>query len=310
MITLTIGKHLFELLITQRQRQVLCRPNPPLVLARYLNKDRFQKSQAYGLAKAKFRQASGLYYAAVQVLSLRANFLAKIWHLSGQIRLQCAPSWCSGHISQSVLFAVLYIASEMVQSLPIQLWEIFILEERFGFNKQSLRLFLSDQAKTLLITSTILVPTVLAFLAIINATGDYFAIYLGIAALGIRAFVMTIHPVVIVPLFFKLSPLEDQSLKSNLMAVCDKLSFPLTKVYVVDGSSRTSHSNAFFFGFPWQKNIVIFDTLLQQMGVNEIVAVIAHELGHWSLGHTARLFIISQVSFLLLLGYLISKGLD
>lgn len=107
---------------------------------------------------------------------------------------------------------------------------------------------------------------------------------------------ITVYPIAILPLFNKLSPLQPGDLKIGVEGLAKRLSFPLHELYVIDGSKRSAHSNAYFFGLPWKKHIVIYDTLIEKSQTEEVVAVLAHELGHWSLGHTTRLFGISQVS--------------
>jgi len=108
---------------------------------------------------------------------------------------------------------------------------------------------------------------------------------------------ITIYPIAILPLFNKLSPLEEGKLKTDVEDLAKKLKFPLKELYVIDGSKRSAHSNAYFFGLPWKKHIVIYDTLIEKSENEEVVAVLAHELGHWSLGHTTKLFGISQAHF-------------
>lgn len=106
---------------------------------------------------------------------------------------------------------------------------------------------------------------------------------------------ITVYPIAILPLFNKLSPLEPGRLKDGVEGLAKRLNFPLSELYVIDGSKRSAHSNAYFFGLPWKKHIVIYDTLIEKSESEEVVAVLAHELGHWSLGHTTKLFGISQV---------------
>jgi len=129
-------------------------------------------------------------------------------------------------------------------------------------------------------------------------TGNQFFYYLWMFAAGLQAFMITIYPIAILPLFNKLSPLENGSLKSGVEDLAKRLKFPLHELYVIDGSKRSAHSNAYFFGLPWKKHIVIYDTLIEKSEEQEVIAVLAHELGHWSLGHTTRLFGIAQVHFL------------
>jgi len=108
-------------------------------------------------------------------------------------------------------------------------------------------------------------------------------------------FMMTIYPVVIMPMFNKYEPLKDGELKTSIYALADRIKYPLNKLFVMDGSKRSSHSNAFMFGFGKNKRIVLFDTLLTQVSDDEILAILGHELGHWKLGHTLSNFVITQL---------------
>lgn len=139
------------------------------------------------------------------------------------------------------------------------------------------------------------VPAGWAFLKIIQKTGDKFFYYLWLFALGVQLFAITIYPIVIVPLFNKLTPLEPGPLKEAVEALAQRLNFPLSELQVIDGSKRSAHSNAYFTGLPWKKKIVIYDTLIEKSNTKEIEAVLAHELGHWKMGHTTKLLLISQV---------------
>lgn len=182
--------------------------------------------------------------------------------------------------------------------LPPSIYHTFVLEEKFGFNKQTPKLFVTDFLKGQML-SFVLVPPILAgFLKIIESTGNQFFFYLWAFAAGIQVFMISVYPVVILPLFNKLSPLEEGKLKTDTEELAKKLKFPLHELNVIDGSKRSSHSNAYFFGLPWKKHIVIFDTLIEKSQPEEVVAVLGHELGHWSLGHTTKLFGISQAHIL------------
>lgn len=144
---------------------------------------------------------------------------------------------------------------------------------------------------------TLTPPILAAFLKIIQKTGNGFFFYLWAFGAALQIFMITVYPITILPLFNKLSPLEPGKLKSGVEALASQLKFPLQELYVIDGSKRSAHSNAYFFGLPWKKHIVIYDTLIEKSEPEEVVAVLAHELGHWSLGHTTRLFAISQAHF-------------
>jgi STE24 endopeptidase len=138
-------------------------------------------------------------------------------------------------------------------------------------------------------------PILAGFLKIIQAFGNNFFYYLWVFAIAVQMFMITVYPIAILPLFNKLEPLKPGELKTAVEALAEKLKFPLKKLYVIDGSKRSAHSNAYFFGLPWAKHIVIYDTLIDKSDTQEVVAVLAHELGHWSLSHTTKLFGIAQV---------------
>ena len=138
-------------------------------------------------------------------------------------------------------------------------------------------------------------PLLSAFLKIIQVTGTQFFYYLWVFGIVVQLFAITIYPIFILPLFNKLSPLEPGELKTGVEKLASGLNFPLKELYVIDGSKRSAHSNAYFFGLPWKKHIVIYDTLIEKSEPQEVVAVLGHELGHWSLNHTTKLFGIAQV---------------
>lgn len=127
--------------------------------------------------------------------------------------------------------------------------------------------------------------------------GESFYIYLWAFTFAFSVFMMTIVPVVIMPMFNKYEPLKDGSLKTSIYELAGKLNYPLKNLFVMDGSKRSSHSNAFMFGFGSNKRIVLFDTLMEQVSNDEILAILGHELGHWKLGHTLTNFAVTQVYF-------------
>ncbi len=242
---------MFEAFITLRQCRILCSPTPPAVLKKVIGQETFAKTQRYGLAKARFSLGSGLWYTTIKYLYLRFDILTNFWHLSGVLVSKWAPAdWAASPACQSVLFAVLYLAANMAESVPPQLYQTFVIEQSFGFNRQSVAGFVADQIKTFAISTTFLIPAVTGFLHVIGRTGDRFAVYLGLGALGLRIFIITVYPDFILPMFYKMSPLEGKEYKNKIMALTTKLLFPLTKLYVANGSSRSTHSNAFFFGLP------------------------------------------------------------
>jgi STE24 endopeptidase len=179
--------------------------------------------------------------------------------------------------------------------MPFSYYHSFVLEEKFGFNKMTVKLWITDMLKGHALTIAFGIPIGSAFLSIIKRTGQGFFYYLWMFMLVVQISAITVYPILIVPMFNKLEPLKAGALKDGVEALASKLKFPLGELQIIDGSKRSSHSNAYFTGLPWKKKIVIYDTLLEKSSDKEVEAVLAHELGHWKMGHTTRLLLISQV---------------
>ena len=195
----------------------------------------------------------------------------------------------------SLVFLFVFSIAQIVLGLPISYYSTFVLEEKFGFNKQTVKLWIMDMIKGLGLGIALGGPFLSGFLAIIQKTGNSFFYYLWLFAIGVQVFAITVYPIAILPLFNKLSPLEEGKLKTGVEDLAKRLKFPLSELYVIDGSKRSAHSNAYFYGLPWKKHIVIYDTLIEKSETEEVVAVLAHELGHWGLSHTTKLLGVSQV---------------
>ncbi|KAH6688998.1 CAAX prenyl protease [Plectosphaerella plurivora] len=294
----SVGQYVFESLLSLRQYKVLGKTKPPAVLANEVSQEVFDKSQAYGRAKIQYELVNGLWGQIQNIAFIHFDVLPKLWSLTGDLLLKFAPARFTGEISHSIVFVLSFVVIQQILSLPSSVYHTFVLEQKFGFNKQTPKLFVTDMLKSNLLTFILTPPILAGFLTIIKKTGNQFFFYLWLFAAGLQMFMITIYPIAILPLFNKLSPLEDGELKQNVEALAAKLKFPLHELFVIDGSKRSAHSNAYFFGLPWKKHIVIYDTLIEKSEPQEVVAVLAHELGHWGLGHTTRLFGISQLHFI------------
>jgi len=214
--------------------------------------------------------------------------------LTGIWVTQYLPSRFQGEITHSLIFAFTYSFAETLLGLPFSYYHHFVLEEKYGFNKQTLSLFFTDLVKGQALSLAFGIPLGAAFLKIIQKTGDQFFFYLWAFTLVVQLGAITIYPILIVPLFNKLTPLEPGQLKDRVEALAQRLKFPLGELQVIDGSKRSAHSNAYFTGLPWKKKIVIYDTLIEKSEIKEVEAILAHELGHWSMGHTTKLLGISS----------------
>ena len=261
--------------------------------------EKFAKSQAYGLDKINFGMIASTYDTFESVIFLLVGFLPYMWDLAAKLGDEYF-GWSSEEeheIKISLIFLALVTVVGTITSLPFELYSTFEIERKHGFNKQTLGLFVSDKIKSLALTFIIGGPFTALLLWIIKAGGEYFYVYVWGFLFCFSLFMMTIVPTVIMPMFNKYEPLSDGSLKTRVFELAGQLKYPLTKLFVMDGSKRSSHSNAFMFGFGSNRRIVLFDTLLTQVKEDEVLAILGHELGHWKLGHTLSNFWVTQIYF-------------
>ncbi|KAF8631662.1 hypothetical protein AX17_005063 [Amanita inopinata Kibby_2008] len=285
---------IFESYLVLRQYPLYSKKEPPKALAPHFEKGVFEKSQNYGKDKAKFALFSGLYKQCLDSVMLQFGFYAWSWSVAGQLlaKVGYGPEY---EISQSIAFVfVLYFLST-VPTLPLSVYSTFVLEEKHGFNKTTPRLFFVDLLKGWAVAFAFGSPFLAAFLYIFKWAGDRFVPWLMAFMISFQLIMVIVYPTVIQPLFNKLSPLPKSDLRTRIENLASKLKFPLKHLYEIDGSKRSSHSNAYFFGLPWSKHIVVFDTLIQQSKPEEVEAVLAHELGHWYFLHPTKMMAISQL---------------
>ncbi len=194
-----------------------------------------------------------------------------------------------------------------VLDLPFGYYRQFVLEQRFGFNKMTVGLWLGDMVKGVLIGAAIGLPLIWVVLTLMDKTGPLWWFYAWLVWSGFQLLMMVLYPTVLAPLFNKFTPLADDSLKARIEGLMTRVGFASKGLFVMDGSKRSAHGNAYFSGFGANKRIVFFDTLLERLAPQEIEAVLAHELGHFKLKHIVKrivvLFAVS-LAFLALLGYL------
>lgn len=186
----------------------------------------------------------------------------------------------------AMIFSVMVVSG--LVDLPFSLYRQFVVEERFGFNRMTLGLFLSDLGKQIVLALLIGTPIVLAVLWLMAAMGERWWLYVWLFWSAVNLLILFIYPTWIAPLFNKFSPLEDSEMKSRIEALLKRCGFQSKGLFVMDGSKRSSHGNAYFTGFGRSKRIVFFDTLLSRLQPTEIEAVLAHELGHFSHRHVAK----------------------
>ena len=218
-------------------------------------KSKFEKSQAYGLDKINFGMFASTYETLESVAFLLLGFLPYAWDKS----LAFGNSWFGwtgeDEIKISLVFLAIITVVGTITGLPFELYSTFNIEKKHGFNKQTYGLFFTDKIKSLILTFLIGGPFIALLLKIIKMGGDYFYMYVWGFMFVFSVFMMTIVPVFIMPLFNKYEPLPDGDLKTQIYQLADRLKYPLKKLFVMDGSKRSSHSNAFMFGFGSNKRI-------------------------------------------------------
>lgn len=195
--------------------------------------------------------------------------------------------------------------------LPFSLYRTFVIEERFGFNKMTPRLFVVDLVKGALLGAAIGLPVLAAVLWLTERMGEYWWLYVWLFWLGFNLLALLIYPTVIAPLFNTFTPLADASLRERIEALLSRCGFRASGLFVMDGSKRSAHGNAYFTGFGQARRIVFFDTLLEKLAPEEIEAVLAHELGHYKRRHVWKrigLLALASFGFLWLLGALIGEA--
>ncbi|QZA80628.1 M48 family metallopeptidase [Deefgea piscis] len=253
-----------------------------------------QRAAAYTIAKTRFGMLTTIFDAMILAAFTLGGGIAWLSHLTSQ---WFTPDSLGHGIA---LIASLAVVSSVL-SLPFSLVSTFVIESRFGFNQMSAKLFITDLAKTTLIGAVIGLPLIAAVLWLMGAMGEYWWLWVWLTWLGFSLTLMWVFPTFIAPLFNKFIPMEDGEVKTRITALLTRCGFQSNGLFVMDGSKRSSHGNAYFTGLGKSKRIVFFDTLLKHLSPSEIEAVLAHELGHFKHRHIVKRIVWT---FALMLGFL------
>jgi len=259
--------------------------------------DAHQKAADYTVAKSRYSMAGIVFNAAVLLILTFGGALQGLYDLTG--------NFLDNELGQGLLFfALLGLLMSLIE-MPFDLYRTFVIEEKFGFNKMTPGLFVKDFIVGLVVSAVLGLPFLATLLWLMGAAGEYWWLYAWFAGVAFWLFIQFISPTVIAPLFNKFSPLENQDLKQRIEGLLKRCGFQSKGLFVMDGSKRSSHGNAYFTGFGKSKRIVFFDTLVERHDGPEVEAVLAHELGHFKLHHVLKLtamFAVLGFVFFWLLG--------
>jgi STE24 endopeptidase len=252
----------------------------PAALAGVMDDTTYARSVDYTLAKSRFASVETVWEVAVLFAVLFSGILPWLWtRFNG---LAPGAAW------SGALFLVVTMILLGLPNLPLEWWAQFRLEARFGFNKSTPGLWVTDHVKGWLLGLLIGFPLAWALLALVGRVGAYWWVW-GFALLfGFQLLMIVLYPKLILPLFNKLTPLPEGEARARLIALSERTGFHAKTIEVMDGSKRSGHSNAFFTGFGRFRRIVLFDTLMAQLAQDELEAVLAHEIGHYKCGHIPK----------------------
>ena len=274
----------------------------PAQFAGEITLEAHQKAADYTAAKTRFA-LTGL---AVEVLlALALTFGGGLQALHEMT----AGIFASGMLRGLALIGCVAVLMMLIE-LPLAYYRTFVIEERFGFNKVTPKLFWIDQLKGALLGVALGAPLVATVLWLMDRMGEWWWLYAWFTWMGFNILMLAIYPTWIAPLFNKFSPLTDDAMKTRVERLLDRCGFKVKGLLVMDGSRRSSHGNAYFTGFGKTKRIVFFDTLLSRLEPQEVEAVLAHELGHFKLRHVIKRIVwlfTASLAFLGTLGYLLDK---
>ena len=279
------------------------RNSVPPAFANNISLDAHQKAADYSSAKTRLVIIESLVQAA----------LLFAFTLGGG--LQWIDEAWRGILPDAEIFrgALVILSAFVISSLveiPLDYYKAFVVDERFGFNKMTRSMFFTDLIKHAVVGLALGAPLLFAALWLMQGAGNWWWLYLWVLWSGFNLLMLAVYPTVIAPLFNKFSPLTDEALKTRIETLLTRCGFKSQGLYVMDGSRRSSHGNAYFTGFGAAKRVVFFDTLLDRLDADEIEAVLAHELGHFKHKHVIkRIALMFIVSFfgLALLGWLVNQ---
>jgi STE24 endopeptidase len=277
----------------------------PDLFQRNMSSEEHEKSVQYTLAKGQFQRWAEIHGRLVTLMVLFGGLLPFMDRFSKDL----ASRFFSISHAQGLIFCFGVALVFSILSLPTDLYSTFKLEARFGFNKTTWKLYLTDKLKGFLLGALIGLPFLFVVLWLMEGTGSYWWIWTFFFVSGFQLLMVIVYPTFIAPLFNKFEPLPEGELRNRIMRLVEQVGFKTNGIFSMDGSKRSAHSNAYFTGIGKAKRIVLFDTLIAQMTIDQGLAVLAHEMGHYKMKHIRRMLVVQTV-FLFFGLYILSLLVD
>ncbi len=249
--------------------------------------EKYAKSQEYTKTRTRFGWITGTWSLLI---------LLVFWFSGGFEWLdQAIRGYGYGEVLNGMIFFSVIMLAITLLNLPFSVYSTFVIEERFGFNKTTPKVFVTDMVKSLLLGAVIGLPLLAGIIYIFIALGSMAWLYGWIGVTLFSLGLQYVAPTWIMPIFNKFTPLEDGELRDKIVAYSEKVNFPLKQLFVIDGSKRSAKANAFFTGFGKNKRIALYDTLIENHTSDELVAVVAHEVGHYKKKHIIKGTLLSTI---------------
>lgn len=291
-VSISVAGYLFGLVLDYLNLKSQ-RKDIPAEVASFYDKDKYLRSLDYHATNTRFSFLTGALGFAVSIAML---ILGGFGWLDGLLR-----NYFSNEIVLALVFFGLIAVVSDILTLPFQLYSVFVIEERFGFNKTTLRTFFLDKAKGYLLGAVIGGGLLALLIWLVRWIGPGFWIWFGLIAATFVLLMNIFYTSIILPLFSKLTVLPNGELKTAIEQFSRKVNFPIDNIFVMDGSKRSTKANAFFSGIGKRKKIVLFDTLISKHTTDELVAVLAHEVGHYKKKHIVLSYVFSVVQIFFVL---------
>jgi len=290
-VVTSVINFIWRMYLSSRQFFRLKRPDVPDVCLKLMTAAEYKVAQAYNREKLVFSMFC-------MIVNLSVDFgmviiLPWVWKVAAYV--MSFQGWVYGELWRSLMFLYLQILFMLPLKTAFALFKDFVIEAKYGYNKKTVGLFVKDLIKVQLLLVAIGAPVGYGFLKLLEY--ERVVLYASMFYICLSFLLISLFPHVIWPLFNKFTKIDKEGVTENVEALCKEVKYPLKKLYQMDGSKRSGHANAMLFGIWKNKQIVFYDTIIEMLDIQEITAVLAHELGHWHYSHTFRGFFISTFQF-------------